>query len=74
MTRWVPVWVCFLAATMVTPAFADDALPPPPKPTESAGKEQEKAKVAIARKMAIILHCIWSDGTEFDWGKPPMTV
>jgi hypothetical protein len=23
---------------------------------------------AIARKMAIILHCIWSDGTEFDWG------
>ena len=28
-----------------------------------------KAKVAIARKMAIVLHCIWSDGTEFDWGK-----
>ena len=28
----------------------------------------KKAKVAIARKMAIILHCIWSDGTEFDWG------
>ena len=30
----------------------------------------KKAKVAIARKMAIILHCIWSDGTEFDWGVP----
>lgn len=32
----------------------------------------KKAKVAIARKMAIILHCIWSDGTEFDWGVPKM--
>jgi hypothetical protein len=29
-----------------------------------------KAKVAIARKMAIILHCMWSDGTEFEWGEP----
>jgi transposase len=28
----------------------------------------KKAKVAIARKLAVILHCIWSDGTEFDWG------
>ena len=32
----------------------------------------KKAKVAIARKMATILHCIWSDGTEFDWGVPKM--
>jgi hypothetical protein len=32
----------------------------------------KKAKVAIARKMAIILHYIWSDGTEFDWGVPKM--
>jgi transposase len=32
----------------------------------------KKAKVAIARKLAIILHCIWIDGTEFDWGKPKM--
>ena len=32
----------------------------------------KKAKVAIARKMAIILHCIWSDGTEFDWGTAKM--
>jgi len=28
-----------------------------------------KAKVAIARKMAVILHCIWVDGTSFDWGQ-----
>jgi transposase len=29
-----------------------------------------KAKVAIARKIAVILHCIWVDGTSFDWGQP----
>ena len=27
----------------------------------------KKAKVAIARKIAVILHCIWVDGTSFDW-------
>jgi predicted HicB family RNase H-like nuclease len=27
----------------------------------------KKAKVAIARKIAVILHCIWVDGTAFDW-------
>jgi len=27
-----------------------------------------KAKVAIARKLAIVLHCICVDGTSFDWG------
>ena len=32
----------------------------------------KKAKVAIARKLAVILHCIWCDGTEFDWGEPKM--
>jgi len=32
----------------------------------------KKAKVAMARKLAVILHCIWSDGTEFNWGKPQM--
>ena len=32
----------------------------------------KKAKVAIARKLAVILHCIWIDETEFDWGKPKM--
>jgi transposase len=28
----------------------------------------KKAKVDIARKIAVILHCIWVDGTSFDWG------
>jgi transposase len=29
----------------------------------------KKAKVAVARKIAVILHCIWADGTEFEWGR-----
>ena len=29
----------------------------------------KKAKVAVARKIAIILHCIWTDGTELRVGK-----
>ncbi len=29
----------------------------------------KKAKVAIARKIALILHCIWTDGTVFEWGQ-----
>lgn len=32
----------------------------------------KKAKVAIARKIAVVLHCIWSDGTEFEWGAAKM--
>jgi transposase len=28
-----------------------------------------KAKTAVARKLAVVLHCIWVDGTEFQWGK-----
>jgi hypothetical protein len=28
----------------------------------------KKAKVAIARKIAVILHCIWVDGTSFRMG------
>lgn len=28
----------------------------------------KKAKVAVARKIAVILYCIWTDGTEFEWG------
>ncbi|WP_312861918.1 transposase [Rhizobium sp. BK650] len=27
----------------------------------------KKAKVAVARKLAVILHCIWVDGTTFEW-------
>ena len=26
-----------------------------------------KAKVAVARKLAVILHSMWIDGTEFNW-------
>jgi len=33
----------------------------------------KKAKVAVARKIAVILHCIWVDGTEFTWGKESAT-
>ena len=29
----------------------------------------KKAKVAVARKIAVILHCIWTDGTTFEWGQ-----
>ncbi len=30
----------------------------------------KKAKVAIARKIAVILHCVWVDGMSFEWGQP----
>ena len=29
-----------------------------------------RARVAVARKLAVILHRIWTDGSEFRWGKP----
>ena len=32
-----------------------------------------RAKVALARKLATVLHRIWADGTEFVWGKEPAT-
>ena len=28
-----------------------------------------KAKVAVARKLAVVLHRMWIDGTEFRWSK-----
>jgi transposase len=28
-----------------------------------------RAVVAVARKLAVILHCIWVDGTEFWWSR-----
>ncbi|MBN7808888.1 MULTISPECIES: IS110 family transposase [Agrobacterium] len=31
----------------------------------------KKEQVAVARKLAVILHCIWIDGTSFQWGKEP---
>ena len=32
-----------------------------------------KAKVALARKLAVVLHRMWVDGTEFRWGREPAT-
>ena len=30
----------------------------------------KRAKVALARKLAVLLHAMWRDGTAFRWGKP----
>jgi hypothetical protein len=30
-----------------------------------------RARVAVARKLAIVLHRMWCDGTEFQWAAPP---
>ena len=32
-----------------------------------------KARIAVARKLAVILHCIWTDGTEFWWTREEAT-
>jgi len=32
-----------------------------------------KAKVAVARKLAVILHRMWIDGTEFQWSSKEAT-
>ena len=32
-----------------------------------------RARVAVARKLAVILHRIWTDGSEFRWGKQAVT-
>jgi transposase len=32
-----------------------------------------KAKIAVARKLAVILHRMWIDGTEFNWSKKEAT-
>jgi transposase len=31
----------------------------------------KRAKVALARKLAVVLHRMWVEGTEFRWGKEP---
>ncbi len=33
-----------------------------------------KAKVAVARKLAVILHRMWIDETEFNWSKKEVAV
>jgi transposase len=35
----------------------------------AARQGAKKAKVALARKLAVVLHRMWVDGTEFRWGK-----
>ena len=35
----------------------------------AARQGARKAKVAVARKLAVVLHRMWVDGTEFRWGK-----
>jgi transposase len=39
----------------------------------SGRKGFKKAVVATARKIAVILHAIWRDGTEFNWKGEPAT-
>ncbi len=34
----------------------------------SVRMNMSEAKVAIARKIPVILHCIWVNGTSFEWG------
>jgi len=34
----------------------------------------KKAKVAVARKLAVLLHRLWRDGTEFRWSAAPAAV
>lgn len=37
----------------------------------SRRRGMRRAKVALARKLATVLHRMWVDGTEFRWGKEP---
>jgi len=37
-------------------------------------KGGKKARVALARKLAVIMHRIWVDGTEFRWSERPAAV
>lgn len=32
---------------------------------------QRRAIVAVARRLAVILHRMWTDGTDFRWGSEP---
>jgi hypothetical protein len=34
---------------------------------------QRRAIVAVARCLAVILHRMWTDGTDFRWGREPGT-
>jgi hypothetical protein len=36
--------------------------------------ELRKAKVAVARKLAVILHRMWIEGTEFNWSSKRLAI
>jgi transposase len=36
----------------------------------AARRGMNRARVAVARKLAIVLHRMWCDGTDFRWGQP----
>jgi hypothetical protein len=38
-------------------------------PVKAGRNGLNKAKVAVARKLTVILHRMWIDGTEFNWSK-----
>jgi hypothetical protein len=35
--------------------------------------DQRRAIVAVARRLAVILHRMWTDRTDFRWGREPGT-
>ena len=36
---------------------------------EAKRRGMARARVAVARKLAVVLHRVWADGAEFRWGK-----
>ena len=40
----------------------------------SRRRGHKKAIVALARRIGVILHRMWVDGTDFRWGAPPSGV
>ena len=39
--------------------------------THLAAQGSQEAIIALARKITVILHRMWIEGTEFDWGVKP---
>jgi hypothetical protein len=54
-------------ASREEPSYVDDAL-------GNVAKRRgiRKAIVALGRRLAVLMHRIWSDGTEFRWTKDPL--
>jgi transposase len=51
----------------------DNGAPSPAASTRISKRiGMKKPKVAVARKIAVLLRCIWVDGTSFEWGKEKM--